>query len=242
MAEFVLTQCKLFLAQYDLSGQMNALAMEYSADVPDATTFGNTSHVRAAGGLKTWSANHEGLWEAGVDLIDDALFNIMGLNDKLMTVGPTDGLEGSPSLFGLTVESEYSPGAAVGDLFSFNVSAESSSALVNGTIMYNAAIGASGNGTSRQLGAVGATEKLYMGMHVIAASGGSPTLDVTVESDDNSGMTTPTTRGTFDQAIATTSQWLDPVDGAITDDWWRIDFVIGGAGPSFTFVVSLGIQ
>ena len=242
MGELVLTDCKLWLDAYDLSGQMNALALEYSADVHDSTTFASAGFHEKTGSLKTWSAAHAGFFEAGVLEIDDVLFSKMGLVNQLMTVGPTTGAEGEDSYFGLSTESEYSPGAQVGDLFTFDVSAVSNGDLIRGTIMYNATIGASGNGTARQLGAVGATEKLHMGMHVIAASGGSPTLDVTVESDDNSGMTSSTMRGTFAQAIAIGSEWLDPVDGAITDDWWRIDFVIGGAGPSFTFVVSIGIQ
>lgn len=245
MSIFVHTNCKLFVAQYDFSGQMNKIAIDYSADAPDATTFGQTSHVRAAGGLKTWAASHEGLWEGGTDAgnIDDALFSLMGLNDKLMTLGPTDGADGSPALFGLTVESDYSPGATIGDLFAFNVSAESSNTLVNGTIMHNAARTVSGNGTARQLGLVTASKKLYMGLHVVSASGSSPTLDVLIQSDALEGFASPTTRGTFTQAGAITSQWLTPVAGAIADDdWWRVNYTIGGGGPSFTFIVSIGIQ
>jgi len=81
-----------------------------------------------------------------------------------------------------------------------------------------------------------------MAMHVTAFVGAAPTLDVIVESDDNSGFTTAVTRGTFAQATAATSEWLTPVAGAITDDWWRIGYTLGGTITSATFAVFIGIQ
>jgi len=76
---------------------------------------------------------------------------------------------------------------------------------------------------------------------VIAASGTTPTLDVTIESDDAEGMASATTRLTFTQATATTSEWQE-LAGAVTDDWWRAAWTIGGGSPSFTAVVVVGIR
>ena len=69
------------------------------------------------------------------------------------------------------------------------------------------------------------------------------TLDVTIESDaTNSFSGGETTRGTFSQISAITSQWLTPVAGAITDTWWRIRYVIAGSSPSYEFIATIGIK
>jgi hypothetical protein len=99
-----------------------------------------------------------------------------------------------------------------------------------------------GNGTARQLGLVGATQKLYASLHVVDASV-ADTLDVKIQSDDASGMGTPTDRITFTQATAVGAQYATPVSGPIaTDTWWRVSYTIGGTSPSFKFAVVVGIQ
>jgi hypothetical protein len=103
---------------------------------------------------------------------------------------------------------------------------------------------ASGNGTARQIGAVASGKALYAALHVISSSGdGSQTLDVEIESDSADDFTgSETSRITFSQvATSVQSQW-GSVDGAITDDWWRAKWTVGGTGsPEFDFVIALGI-
>ena len=138
---------------------------------------------------------------------------------------------------------EYSPGAAVGELFAFNISAGGCDLLARGTVLENAVKTATANGTARNLGAVGAAQKLYAGMHVLAVSGTNPTLDMIIQSDDAEGFLSSANRITFAQKTAIGSQWATPVAGAITDTWWRCAYTIGGTdNPSFTVVVVLAIQ
>jgi hypothetical protein len=76
----------------------------------------------------------------------------------------------------------------------------------------------------------------------VAFGGTSPTLDVIVQSDDASGFPSATNRITFTQATGFTAEYATPVAGAITDDWWRVNFTIGGtASPNFTFICVIGI-
>jgi hypothetical protein len=62
-----------------------------------------------------------------------------------------------------------------------------------------------------------------------------------VESDDNGSMTSATTQITFPQKTFVTSEWLSAA-GAITDDYWRVGYTIGGSTPSFNFAVVVGIR
>ena len=171
------------------------------------------------------------------------LFSRLGLKGEVLSISPQAGAEGEIGYSFQTALSEYSPGAPVGEILAFSVSGEASSGpLVRGTILHNATRTANGQGSAFQVGAVGASQKLYAALHVVAASGTTPTLDVIVQSDDAMGMASPTNRITFAQASAIGAQWATPVAGAITDDWWRVDYTIGGGGPSFTFVCIIGIQ
>ena len=241
MVEQVLTQCKLWVDGWDLSGDMRALALNYAAELKDNTTFGMTTRSRA-GGLKLVDIQHEGLWSGGADLVDEVLFNRIGLSDVPVSIGVETGAEGEVGYSFLSTFGEYAPGAPVGEMFAFTVSAESSGRLVRGTILHNAARTVSANGTAFQVGAVSASQKLYATLPVIAASGSPPTLDVTVESDAASGFPSAVTQVTFAQKTAIGSEWATPVAGAITDDWWRVAYTIAGGGPSFTFIVIIGIQ
>ena len=82
---------------------------------------------------------------------------------------------------------------------------------------------------------------MYSYLHVMTTGTGSPTLDVVIQSDDNAGMTSPTTRITHAQKTAIGAELLS-VAGAVMDDYWRVNFTIGGSSPSFLFAVMLGIN
>ena len=242
MAAEIITNCKLYFDKYDLSGQMNALAVDYGAEMQDTTAFGDGTRVRQ-GGLKTVSISHEGYWEGGTDNIDDALFASVSQADVPMTICPRTGAEGEIAFALKSILGQYSPGAEVGSVFAFSVSGEcSGDGLINGWVLLNATKIISGNGSAFNLGAVSSTKKLYAALHVLAVSGSSPTLAVKVQSDDASGMATPLDKITFITATGKGSQWATPITGPIPDSWWRINYTIGGTSPSFTFVVFVGIQ
>tara|TARA_R110000868_G_scaffold29889_25_gene111160 strand:+ start:5471 stop:6193 length:723 start_codon:yes stop_codon:yes gene_type:complete len=239
MAERVLDDCKFWYGGFDLSGDMNAMTLRIASELQETTRFGNSTRTRI-GGLKAILANAEGLWNGGDGAVDDVLFDNLAAKQPV-TICATDGADGEPAFAFQAITGNYETGGAVGEVLPFSVEAESDdSDLVRGTIMHNATRSATGNGTARQLGAVSASQRLFAALHVIATTG-SPTLDVIVESDaadDFSGS--ETTRITFAQATAAGAEWATPVAGAITDDWFRSGYTIGGTG-TITFVVFIGI-
>lgn len=241
MAQYVLEDCKLYLDKYNLSGDMNNLALNPEIDVIDDTTFSSNGARRKVAGLQNVTADFQGYYEAGEGKVDDALFNAIGAVNSPVTICPTDGAAGEPGYIFRALTSQYSPGATVGEIFAFTVTAEGSGKLVKGTVMLNGALTATGTGTARQLGAVTATQKLYAAIHAVTVSGTDPTLDLVVQSDDAEGFTDPTDRITFAQLTDEGSEWATPVAGAITDDWWRLSYTISGTDPSFTCVVVVGI-
>lgn len=244
MASSVLTDCKLYVASFDMSGDMNALALTNSADMLDGTTFGATTRINKAG-LKSIVAQHEGLWDSdGTDEPDDVFFSRIGTADVPVTICPVAGADGEVAYLFRAVHSNYTPGAAVGELYAFSVNMEGSDGapLVRGMVLQPAsAKTATSTGTARELGAVSATQRLYGSLHVIAASGTNPTLDVVVASDTAEAFPSTATQLTFAQKTAIGSDWQTAA-GAITDTWYRVSYTIGGTNPSFTFVVAVGIK
>lgn len=244
MSSSVLTDCKLYVASFDMSGDMNALALTNSAEMKDGTTFGQTTRINKAG-LKSIVAQHEGLWDSdGTDEPDDVFFSRVGTANIPVTISPQTGADGEVAYIFRAVHSEYAPGAQVGELFAFSVSMEGDDGapLVRGMVLHPAtARTATANGTARELGAVSATQKLYGALHVIAASGTLPTLDVIVQSDTAEGFPSAATALTFAQKTAIGSDW-QTLAGALTDTWYRVRFTIAGTNPSFTFVVAVGIK
>lgn len=242
MAVFILKDQKFYVASYDLTGDTSTVSIEHSAADLDVTAFGDSSVSRIAG-LESITLSQEGFYQAGSGSVDEALSTRLGGAMRPITVGKSSGTDGDAAwMFNATTFS-YTPFGAVGEATPFSTSAASDSVLVDATFLHDdsAAETSTGNGTARQLGAVAAGETLYASLHVLAASGTTPTLDVTIESDDDSGMASPATQITFTQATGTTSEWQTAA-GAITDDWFRVAFTIGGGSPSFTFVVAVGIK
>jgi hypothetical protein len=206
--------------------------------------MGATSKSRIAG-LTDVELNGEGFWEASAssDKIDDVANANLGGSSQVFTIGPQGADDGEVAFIFKALVGDYQCGGAVGDLMTFNIQAGGDAELVRGTVLGAGEKTSTANGTARELGAVSATQKLYAAIHVISASGTSPTLDVIVESDDAEAFTDPTTRITFSQKDAIGSEWATPVAGAIADTWWRIGWTIGGSDtPTFNFIVTVGIK
>lgn len=243
MASQIWRDCKLFMGAYDLSGDMNAHALEYKADILEATVFGDTAK-RRTGGLMGVTSKHEGLWTGGAGAVDDALFASIAAANQPLTVCPLTGAEGELAYFFNAKMAQYSPGGKIGELLRFSVNSEGGdgSDLIRGSVALNGTKTATGNGTIYNLGAVGATQKLYAALHVTSASGGTPSLTCAVQSAATGGFGSPTTRITFGAKTAIGSEMAAPVAGAITDAYWRATWTISGSTPSFRAVLLIGIK
>lgn len=240
MPRETLSDAKLYFGEFDLSGNINEVALGFGAPLKRATSFGDTGERRLAG-IPDGAVQAEGFWDS---TLDAGLFGKISLADVPFSVVPKGETEGGRGFLFRCASGDYEQGGPVGDLFPFSVGGQLSAgeALIRGTFMHRATRTVTANGTAQQLGAVSATQKLYGALHVFAATGATSTLDVTVESDDASGFPLAVTRMTFAQKTVIGSEWPTPIAGAITDDWWRIKWTIGGSGPSFDFAVLLGIQ
>lgn len=243
MATFVLTDASILLGGVDLTDKSNQIGLTYEAEARDNTTFGSGGTRSNTGGLFVLSAEVGGFTD---DTLSGAsLFNEVGAAAAVFQVS-SPGDDGDVGYAFKSMGQSHTPlSGSVGDMATDSLSlvGRSGDPLVRGTILLptTSAITATGTGTGRQVGSVASGQSAYAALNVVSVSGTSPTLDVTLQSDDNSGFSSPVSRATFTQATSTGGQWTS-VAGVVSDDWWRVSYTVGGSSPSFTFQVLVGIR
>ncbi len=244
MGKFILTDAKVLFHGRDLSGELSNISLEYTAETPDKTSFGDTTRTRLPGILDI-TATHQGWWDvvSAADDLDADLIAQIGAASSLMTMSGEGGTLGDFAFSFPTQAANYVRGGSHGEIMAFTITVNADGVLVRGIVMENSAFATTTDGTDRQIGAVSATQSIYSTLHVTAVSGTNPTLDVTVESDATTDFSgSETVRLTHPQMTAVGSN-RQILAGAVTDDWWRLVMTIGGTDtPTFTVFGVLGIQ
>ena len=241
MAKFVFNDGKVFSGGYDLSDHITSVNLEINSEELDATTINSGGFRERIGGLKDSTLSMDGFYEAGANKPDALLGASIG-NELIVTTVPDAGV-GNTAYFMKSRLFSYSMFGTVGEIAPFSITkSQSDDEVVQGKIEIDGALTASGNSTGVQLGAVGATERIYVAIHCTAVSGTStPTVTFKLQSDDNSSFTSPTDRITFSNITAIGADYQSAA-GAITDDYFRLNYTITGTSPSFSIHATIGIE
>lgn len=243
MAHEVLSGRPIWIDGYQFNNQLNQAAIDYGADALDVTSLSDTTHIMRSG-LKSAGFALDGFFDvsAGSDSIDKKLFDQISLANLPVMIAAQAGTAGQIAYFMNTTLGEYNPQGAVGEVYKFSARGLAQGDLVRGTIIANLSdITSSSSSSVHQIGAATAAQTIFAALFVTKADGTTPTLDVVIESDDNGSFTSATSRFTFSQATAIGGQYLT-LAGAVTDDYWRVDYTLGGTSPDFDFAVALGIH
>lgn len=234
----VLRNTKIYLAQYDVSGDFNQLSLEVTTEGLDATTFGATAKVELPG-LESARVTGKVFTESDATnpKIEDILKANLALAHVPLSLCPLGGAAGDLAWMMRALAASYTPGLVIGQLPAADLQATASQGrLVRGTVLETGAKVAGGTGTAFQLGAVGATQRVYGALHILALSGG--TFTAKVQSASAQAFSTPNDRLLFTAATLRGSEWKEAA-GAITDTWWRASWTL--TAGSVTFVVVGGI-
>lgn len=227
MGTFAANNITTWFSAYDMTGDSNSteLAMQY--DALETTVYGCTHRTRAAG-LEDVTLQQAGFWQSGAGLIDPTAFTALGGASQVIS-NSVDGLETSVAYFYRARQFSYQTFGAHGEMMPFSLSASSARGTglaavgaVRGRVLRQKVPSVSGTGatgTAFQLGAVGASQYLYAGLHVFSAG---TTITGVIESDDANTFASATTRITFSAVTAAGGYWGTRVAGAITDDWYRL--------------------
>lgn len=243
MPRLVLHNCRPFLGAADLTTRSSKC--EFAAEVEEkaATMFvpTGTAWKEVLGGIKSLSWSGEGAWEAGnAGLVDDASWADLG-QQRALTVCPEMAAVGATAYVTGAMRSSYQLLGAVGDLAPWTAEAKGAWPAARGVVLHDPGTvrTATGTGTAVQYGAATSTQLAYATLHVVSLTG-TGTITARIESDDNVGFASPTTRMTFTAASARGSEALRVV-GPVTDTYWRAAWTVTGT-PSVLMVVGFGIQ
>ena len=243
MAKQVLKNLGLYYGPLALASQVNQVALEATAPEVDVSTFDTTGYAETLAGLLKASLRFDGFWDAAEP--DASAFAQISKADWPATVVKPAGTVpavGDVAYFLLASEFSYTLGGQVGAAARLSLALTGAGALLRGTVAdYQAAAAANGSGAGSNLGAVTAAQRLYYAVHVVGASGTTPTLDLVIESDDADTFASATTRVTVAQFSAVGSAY-GSIAGPVTDTWWRVARTLGGTDPEWTYLVALAIR
>jgi hypothetical protein len=247
VSKFVLLNARIFAGAVDLTSNSNKVELSEEREDKETTSFGSAGWKEVLAGLASTTLNASGQWEANdATKVDDdqfANFATLGGWSVIPAASSATVVAGDLAWLVKALRCKYVIGDQVGNVAPWSGENKGTSPLVRGSVLHppGTARTATGSGTAIQIGAVTAGKSLYAALHVYSISGSAtPTITVKVQSDDNSGMSSPTDRITFTAATAVGGQYSS-VAGAVTDDWWRITWTISGTTPSFLLVATAGI-
>ena len=241
-----LMDARVLLGGYEYTSYSNSLSTDYGVEVLDETVFGDTTRTNRAG-LRTFSFTMSGFRDDGAATpfgdSGGTAYSRIGASREVFSFAPVGTADGQRAFTIRGVNGTYTPlSGSVGDLLPFELAGNTAhSELIKGVVEGVGAQTSTAASTGPQLAALSATQTLYAVLNVIAYDGTSPTLDVVIESANNSGFSGESSRIEFTQNTGSIEAQWGSVNGAVTDDYWRSKMTIGGSGPSFTVFITLGI-
>lgn len=243
MAAFVLTNSQILVGSFDATSFTGQFDESATVAMQESSTFGGGGYVRKYPGLKSFETSLSGDADYASGGIAAAFTPATLGTQQLVSIQPTGGaVAADPTIFtrGL-IDHIAAPTGAIGDMAGFEMSFTSDTAQIGGQVAAPlTARTVTANGTVLTMTGPTATQRIYAGLHITAASGTTPTLDVKIQSATLIGFGSPTDRITFTQANAAGWQFAS-LAGAVTDGFWRAVFTIAGTTPSFTCAVVLGV-
>lgn len=217
-----------------LTGRLNEASTSASREVADKTPFGVDDKEYVAG-LKDGTISLGGFFDGDTGQIHDKLSSLAGSDDPVPLSWGVNGLSvGEQASLVDAIQVSYDIPTGVAQVVGVSMEAQAADGVDLGvSLAAHASRTSSGNESSVDNGASSA-DGAVAHLHVTAASGTSPTLDVVVqESADNS---TWVDLITFTQATAATSERL-AVTGTV-ERYIRAQWTLGGTSPDFSFAVT----
>lgn len=243
MATFALTNAVVYWGGADLTTTANKVTTTVSSAELDVTTFGSTDTTRI-GGLKnvgmslTSFQDYSGTTESSKFLYLGSDSFVPGYVNAVV-FGPTGTDLSTAYFFNSKIIDMKLLDGAVGDAAATEttfVNATGNAATVPGLVrgvflLPKKTTSSTGAESVFQLGAVGASQRLYASFHVFSGNAGAT---VAIQSSATSG-------GAYSDRITFTNPYstVKSVAGAITDTWWRVN--ISAISGSYTFAIAVGI-
>lgn len=130
MAKLVLTDAYVLVNVVNLSAYVKSVTVNYSAELQDSTTMGDTTRERL-GGLKDWSVDLEMTQDFAASAVDVTLFSLVGATFAV-EVRPTSAARSTtnPAYSGTGILESYPMiSGSIGDLMMTNITIQAAGTL-----------------------------------------------------------------------------------------------------------------
>jgi hypothetical protein len=246
MSEFINSDSGLCLDGYDVSGVSSKLPFKWIQEVKQWICFkdpalGSSDPLtrKRAPGAEDADLQTDGYLDFGTNW-QEARDNL-GASKTVLTYYPSRTI-GGPAYIMPAVQADAVFGGPVGEVIPFAAHYQASGIVTAATLFEFRSVTATGNGTSQTLGAVTATQSLYLHVHSVALPGGSsPTLILVFESSADGTFGDAVTIWTF-TTLTTRGKERKVVAGPVTDTHYRFRWTVGGSGGSFMIRLAAGIR
>ncbi len=245
MASFVGVNNKVLLAHLNLTGNAHSVNFaDMSRVMQDATTFADGAFTCVKPGLISGQASIELFQDYATDVLDDEIsVGQLGTQYTLTVIpNPTGTVAvADTAWFTRGVLSKVNPmDGAKGDMAKAMFEVAHDTTIVQGKVAHaGAAIVATTSDSGIALAGPSATQKLYSALHVTAYSGFTNVV-FTIESDDNIGFTSATTRITHTTVTAVTNEFSSVAGSFSSETHHRVKATVTGSG-SVTFFSAIGV-
>ena len=238
MTKVASQQTRVYLDEFNLSGDLNSSALDLRNELANVTTFADNGPRRVEGNYDT-THQHTGFFDGAGDGIDDAVFAALGSDDDHCLAqlfgGDAEGSVGYESV----VRIERQPRVArVGEAVSLSFDAAGSNGTARAVVVRNGSITGVGTGPGRNLGATSAGQVVVATARVVSGTFTNLALDIQQSNDDGSTDPYANVNGlafTFSEPGVSRK-----TISAATEAWKRVR-VTAFAGTSAQLLVTIGV-
>ena len=228
---------RVYMDEFDISGDMNAFTLNINQVTPVVTAFSDTGPRRVVGDYD-YDASYTGFLEPTTVLSDEQIFALLGsATDHFIASCPGANAEGSIVYEGTYRLTGEPRSADVGNVVMVSFDVAGSGGLVRGVILGNSTETGSGQSTGRNQGATVSPEEYQVVFRLLAFTGTDITMKVQESSNDGGGDPYADISGLTSGALTGIGVVRVSVT-ASTEAWKRLDF--SGTFSSATILVTGG--
>lgn len=244
MASFVGIANRVYLAHLDMSGKAHTVNFgDVTRDMQNFTTFNDGGFTCIQPGLISATGTVEGFQDYATDALDDEI-SVAQLGIQYpFSVVPATGTAavGDKLWFSRGILAKLNPlDGAKGDAAKMMMDLAYDTAILPGYLGHAAtAVTTSASDSGVVLTGPTASQKLYGALHVFSFTS-LTSASIIIESDDNAGFTSATSRITFSDVTATTSEFKSVAGSFSSETRHRVRYTLVGSG-SITFAVAFGV-
>jgi hypothetical protein len=224
---------KVYIDSNDLSSYLSSADPSRTVDVGETTTFGSSNKTYVAG-EKDATVSFSGFFDSTADAIIQGL---VGTNDKVALIG-LDGVDATDDcMFGKGVTTNYGISSPVGDVVAVTFDLQASG-FFSGSVLENATVTATGNGTARDNASSTANGG---GAFIIATSvSGTSTPTLTAKITHSADNSTYADLVTFTALTSAGAEVKEVASGTTVNRYLKVVYTVSGTNPSFNVIVGFG--